>query len=287
MRYFKSCFLLSIFHFATAQPSGITKDILYAHTPQKDLKLDLYLPGVVQHPYLILWIHGGAWSGGSKEDPPLDLFTKGYALASIEYRLTTEAIFPAFMHDIKAAVRYLRAKASSYGYHADKIFIWGSSAGGHLAALAGVTNGIIELEGTLGDYLNVSSNLQGIIDFYGPSNLTTILAQSTPHGIQVRAPALAKMFGKPIDQIKDGLEKASPVYYVDAEDPPLFICHGDQDIQVPVNQSIELYGKYKALNLPVQLEYAYGAGHGGKQYSDPKLIEKMDAFLQGIILNKK
>lgn len=286
MRYFKSCLLLIIGHFATAQGSGFHKDILYAHAPQRELRLDLYLPNAVKQPYLILWVHGGAWSSGSKENPPLDLLNKGYALASIDYRLTTDAIFPAFVYDIKAAIRYLRANASAYGYHADKMFIWGSSAGGHLAALAGVTNRIRELEGNLGDYLKVSSDLQGIIDFYGPSNLTTILAQSTPHGIQVRAPALALMFGKPIDQIKDELEKASPVYYVSADDPPLFICHGDQDIQVPINQSIELYGKYKALKLPVQMEYVYGAGHGGKQYNDPKLIDMIDAFLKKIILNK-
>ena len=103
----------------------------------------------------------------------------------------------------------------------------------------------------------------------------------------MRSPALALMFGKPIEQIKEELQEASPVYYVTADDPPLFICHGDQDIQVPVNQSIELYGKYKELNLPVQIEFVYGAGHGGKQYSDPVLIDKVDRFLKSIINNGK
>ena len=94
------------------------------------------------------------------------------------------------------------------------------------------------------------------------------------------------MFGKPLDQCKSELENASPVMHVSPDDPPLFICHGDQDIQVPVNQSIELFGKYRALNLPVQLEWVYGAGHGGKKFGDSELIDSVISFLQKIIHEK-
>ncbi|MEP7322387.1 MAG: alpha/beta hydrolase [Saprospiraceae bacterium] len=287
MRYIFFYFLTILCYNGSSQSNATKKNILFGHTPERDLKLDIYLPDGSTNPYLILWIHGGAWHSGSKENPPLELLKKGYALASIDYRLTVEARFPAQVYDIKAAVRYLRANAATYGYHSDKIFIWGSSAGAHLAALAGVTNGYKELDGKIGDFLSTSSDLQGIIDFFGPTDLTTILSQSTPHGISVRSPALALMFGKPVEQIKEELQEASPVYHVTADDPPLFICHGDQDIQVPVNQSIELYGKYRELNLPVQIEFAYGAGHGGKQYNDPLLIDKVDRFLKNIINNGK
>ena len=262
-----------------AQPK-IVKDIKYATTPEKELLLDLYMPTNAIKPALMVWIHGGAWSGGSKENPPTEFIEHGFALASINYRLSGEAKFPAQIHDIKAAIRFLRANAKKYGFDADKIIIWGSSAGGHLAALAGVTNENAALEGTLGENLQTSSKVQAILDYYGPTNLITILKQSTPHGLNVRTPALELLFGKPVKDATAELNLASPVFHVDKNDPPLFICHGDQDIQVPVNQSIELYGKYKQAGLKVEMEFIYGAAHGGKEYTNPILIEQVLKFLK-------
>lgn len=270
----------------TVMAQNAVLDIKYATVENTDLLLDLYMPTNVANPYLVLWIHGGAWAGGSKSNPPMDLLKKGYALASVEYRNTTQAKYPAYLHDVKASVRYLRAHADKFKFHDDKIFIWGSSAGGHIVSLVGLTNDMKDMEGTVGDHLDISSSVQGIIDFYGPTNLSTIMKQSTPHGVSVRGPALEKMFNKKLDSLNDELVMASPINYVTANDPPLFICHGDQDNQVPINQSIELYGKYKSAGLKVQLEFAYGAGHGGKQYNDPGLIGKMDEFLKGIIGGK-
>lgn len=261
----------------------VTKDILFATTPEKELKLDLYLPDQANPPHLVIWVHGGAWHSGSKENPPMELVKRGYAMASISYRRTVEAKFPALIHDIKAAVRFLRAHANQYGYRSDKIILWGSSAGGHLVALAGLTNGNQLLEGKIGNDLKTSSDVQVVLDFFGPTDLTTIMAQSTPHGVNVRGPALTLMFGKPLDQAAEELKLASPVYQVDKTDPPLFICHGDQDNQVPINQSIQLYGKYRELGLNVQLEYVHGAGHGGKAFSEPGLIDKVDQFLKRVL----
>lgn len=271
---------LAIFTGQTLLAQSIIKDITYALTPEKELKLDLYLPDSTSNPYLVIWVHGGAWHSGSKENPPQDLVKLGYAMASISYRRTPEAKFPALIHDIKAAVRFLRSHANQYGYRGDKITLWGSSAGGHLVALAGLTNNHEGLEGKIGNDLATSSEIQVVVDFFGPTDLTTILSQSTPHGLNVRTPALALMFGKPLDQAAEELKLASPVYHVDAGDPPLFICHGDLDPQVPINQSIQLYGKYRELKLPAQLEYVYGAGHGGKQFSDPVLVGKVDQFIK-------
>ena len=276
---------LAIFIGQTLLAQSIIKDITYALTPEKELKLDLYLPDGTSNPYLVVWVHGGAWHSGSKENPPQDLVKLGYAMASISYRRTPEAKFPALIHDIKAAVRFLRSHANQYGYRGDKITLWGSSAGGHLVALAGLTNNHEGLEGKIGNDLATSSEIQAVVDFFGPTDLTTILSQSTPHGLNVRAPALTLMFGKPLDQAAEELKLASPVYHVDAGDPPLFICHGDLDPQVPINQSIQLYGKYRELKLPVQLEYVHGGGHGGKQFSDPSLIHKVDQFLKKHLSN--
>ena len=280
MKILKFLFLiLSIAVTTYAQPK-ILKDIKYATTPEKQLFLDLYMPTNATKPALMVWIHGGAWSGGSKENPPTEFTEHGFALASINYRLSGEAKFPAQIHDIKAAIRFLRANAQKYGFDADKIILWGSSAGGHLAVLAGVTNGNADLEGNLGENLQTSSKVQVILDYYGPTNLTTILKQSTPHGLNVRTPALELLFGKPVKDISAELSLASPVFHIDKNDPPLFICHGDQDIQVPINQSIELYGKYKQAGLKVEMEFIYGAAHGGKEYTNPVLIEQVLKFLK-------
>ncbi|MBK5269392.1 MAG: alpha/beta hydrolase, partial [Bacteroidia bacterium] len=232
-----------------------------------------------KNPYLIVWVHGGAWRSGSKESPPLGMLPFGYALATINYRLSEEAAYPAPIHDIKASIRFLRANAKKYGYRSDKMIIWGSSSGGHYAALVGTTNNDKELEGNIGGYLNESSSVQAILDFYGPTDFMTILNQSTPHGLSVRVPALKLLLGKPVEEAPELAKQASPVYQVDSTDPPLFIAHGDQDIQVPVNQSLELMAAYKKNNLQVQLEIIPGAGHGGEAYDKKELMETMNKFL--------
>ena len=179
-----------------AQAAREFKDVVYASVDGKDLGLDIYLPAGVTSPPLLVWVHGGAWSGGTKAQAPTVFVANGFALASLDFRQSTDARFPAQVHDIKAAIRFLRAKAATYGYRADRIAIGGSSSGGHLAALVGVTNGHAELEGTVGGYLKESSAVQAILDYYGASNLTTILSQSTPFGLNMRRPAIERLLGR-------------------------------------------------------------------------------------------
>ncbi len=261
------------------------KDIQFAEVEGRKLMLDLYIPASKLSPYLIVWVHGGAWHSGSRESPPLSFVQAGYALASVDYRLSVEARFPAQIHDIKAAIRYLRANAAKHGYRSDKIIIAGSSAGAHLAVLTGVTNNDRALEGNLGEYANTSSSIQAILDYYGPTNFTSILKQSTPHGVGVRGPAMALLLGKTVDNIPEMAQKASPVFQVDAHDPPLLIFHGDQDVQVPINQSHELVGVYTSNNLKVQLEVVYGAGHSESPYFDQKYQQIVDTFLSEALKN--
>lgn len=272
--------LLLFFFISISVTSQQYKDLVYAKVGDRNLLVDIYLPENTPNPPLIVWIHGGAWRSGSKENPPKGLLKNGYALASVDYRLSGEAPFPAMIHDIKAAIRYLRANAKKDGYNSNKIIIAGSSAGGHLAALIGTTNGNKELEGTLGDYLDTSSDVQAIIDLYGPTNFLTILGQSTPHGISVRAPALELLMGKPIEQAPEMAKLASPVFQVDGNDPPIFIAHGDQDNQVPINQAHELHAAYKKHEVMVQFEVVHGAGHGSPDYYQPEFTEKILAFLK-------
>jgi acetyl esterase/lipase len=256
------------------------KDIVYATTDGKNLDLDIYTSKSQKNQPLIVWIHGGAWQTGNKDNPPLGLMPYGYALASVNFRSSTEAKFPAQIHEIKAAIRFLRANAGKYGYNGDKIIIWGSSSGGHLAALVTTTNNNTELEGKLGNHLQTTSTVQGGIDYYGPTNFLTILTQSTPHGLNVRLPALALLLGNTVENAKSLATLASPVHQVSENDPALFIVHGEQDIQVPINQSIELWTAYKAKNLKTQIEFIPDAGHSSPAYMKKELLDKIDDFLK-------
>ncbi|MDC0598853.1 prolyl oligopeptidase family serine peptidase, partial [Gammaproteobacteria bacterium] len=192
---------------------------------------------------------------------------------------------PAQVHDIKAALRFLRAKADEYGYDAEKITLWGYSSGGHLAALIGTTNGNAMLEGELGDYPDVSSDVQAIVDYSGPSNFQTILHQSTPHGVSVRAPALEKLLGRPVEDpaVQDMVVLASPVMQVSAADPPLLIMHGVQDNQVPINQSIELQDAYQKQGLHVEVQWIVEAQHTSGEYFESPYIEQVAAFLRKVL----
>lgn len=264
-----------------AQAAGkVLRDVKFASVGEAPLLLDLYLPE--GKPIgLIVWVHGGAWRAGSKSQVDvLKLTEKQWAIASVDYRLSGVAKFPAQVHDIKAAVRYLRAHAGEHGYPPSRIVIAGSSAGGHLAALVGVSNKHKELEGTIGADTKVSSDVQAIVSLFGASNLTTILSQSTPHGLSVRVPALDLFIGGQPDKVPDVARLASPVFHVDANDPPLLMLHGDQDNQMPINQSLELQGAYEKLKLPVRFVAVHGAGHGGPAFTTDENLALIDAFLR-------
>lgn len=255
-------------------------DIEYAKVQDHRLLLDLYLPQGAENPPLVVWIHGGAWRAGSKAKMPLtNLLASGFAIASIDYRLSPVARFPAQIHDCKAAIRFLRGNAAKFGINAQRIAIAGSSAGGHLVALLGVSNGHQVLEGTVGDYQNESSDVQAVVDYYGPTNFLTILSQSTPHGLSVRVPALQLLLGSNPEECSDLARLASPVFHVDANDPPLLILHGDQDPQVPINQSHELHACYKKQQLPVRFEVVHGGAHGGKQFFDDRRNQIVRDFI--------
>ncbi len=265
----------------TAQPSfRKLADITFAEVGGRELLLDIYLPQTSRRPPLIVYVHGGAWRSGSKDSMPLTaLLDEGYAVASVEYRLSSEARFPAQAHDIKAAIRFLRAKQDQYPYDARKIAIAGSSAGGHLAALVGVTNGSRELEGTVGRHLDRSSDVQAIVSYFGAANLLTILQQSTPRGLGVRIPALQLLLGAQPEEDPELARLASPVFHVDKSDPALLLLHGDQDSRMPINQSHELHGKYKSFGLAVSFQVVHGAAHGGRKFYDEPCTRAVSAFL--------
>lgn len=260
---------------------GDEMDIPYGQADGKILALDLYHPegesGKRPAP-LVVWVHGGAWRSGSKSNVPIKrLVREGYAIASVEYRLSTAARFPAQAQDIKTAIRFLRAKADEFRIDPDRIAVAGDSAGGHLAALVGVTDGIEELDGS--GNAGTSAAVQAIVSYYGASNLRTILSQSTPHGLEVRIPALKLLLGALPEEAPELAALASPVVHVDAHDPPLLLLHGDQDNQMPINQAHELAAAYERLKLPVRFEVIDGAGHGDRKFYDETRMAVLKEFL--------
>ncbi len=251
---------------ASAWGQRIERDLVYGRTPQQELKLDLYLPAQEGAAPVVVWVHGGAWRTGSKARTPAErLVARGYAVASIEYRLSGVAKFPAQIEDCKAAVRWLRGNAAKYDLDPERIGAWGSSAGGHLAALLGVQND------------DPASRVQAVVDFYGPTELLKMDAQGSAFSHDAPDSPESQLIGGPIQQHAERTRLANPVSYVSRGDPPFLIVHGDRDYTVPVGQSRVFYDALRAAGVPAKLEIVPGAGHGF--HNGPYIDPLVDAFL--------
>ena len=215
----------------------------------------------------MVWVHGGGWKNGSKNRCPTTwLVEHGYAVASINYRLTDEAQWPAQIDDCRAAVRWLRRHAQQYGLDADRIGAWGGSAGGHLVALMGTLD-------APGDEA-VSSRVQAVCDWYGPADLLTMPPNVLGAGRTEEDIANsngAKLLGGTVRDRPELAKQASALYQVSAEDPPFLIMHGDKDPGVPLEQSQRLHDKLTAAGVSSTLHVVRGAGHGGKQFQTPEV----------------
>ena len=265
---------------ATSAPT-IRADIEYAKSGGGEpLRLDLYTPESGAAAPLLVWVHGGAWENGNKSAMPLaPLVERGYAVASLDFSPASKAPFPGQIHEIKAAIRFLRAEAKRYGYDASRIGIAGASSGAHLAAVVGTSNGHGELEGALGAHGGESSEVQAILSYFAATNLTTILAQSTPFGLGIREPALKRLLGAAPKDNEALAKLASPVFQVDRSDPPLLLLHGDQDPQMPINQSHELEGAYEQHGVAADFIVVHGAAHGGDAFYSPANVDRVVTFL--------
>jgi len=276
-------------------PQPPTDDVVFATVSTFNGSIDLMMDihpatsGTGPRP-LLVWIHGGGWQGGSHNQTPsfaLDLRAQGIHVASIGYRLSGEAIFPAQIHDCKGAIRWLRAHAVEYEIDVARIGVWGSSAGGHLAALVATSGGVADLEGTSGGNTAFSSSVIACGDFYGPTDILNMQLDC-----QAQAPGCSfdhddptspesKLFGltaadqgigwlrthaanpaPPFPELLALVQSANPLTHVDAADPPFFIAHGDQDTTVPLGQSTKLRDALNAVGVANTYTVAAGFGHG-------------------------
>jgi acetyl esterase/lipase len=241
-------------------------------------KLDLYVPEAGTNFPLIIWVHGGAFRAGAKENGvPLQYLRDGYAVASINYRLSQDAIFPAQIQDCKAAVRFLRANARKFGIDGERFAAWGSSAGGHLVAMLGTAGGVKEFE--VGEHLDTSSRVQAVVDYFGPTDFLQMeehrLAGGMSHNGADSPESL--LVGGPIQQSKERVARANPITYVTTNAPPFLICHGDKDPLVPHHQSVLLEAALKAAKVPVTFYTVKGGGHG--RFEDPQVETLTREFL--------
>ncbi len=261
-------------------PEGavVLRDQAYVTDGHERQKLDLYLPKADVKLPLIIWVHGGAWLSGSKDRVvPLGYLAEGYAVASINYRLSQHAIFPAQIEDCKAAVRWLRAHAQEYNLEPDRFGVWGESAGGHLVSLLGTTGDVNEFD--VGENLAFSSRVQAVVDCFGPTDFLQMDAHRLANGM-VHDPAdspESELVGGAIQENKDKVAWANPVTYVTAGDAPFLIIHGDVDPIVPHHQSELLEAVLKKASVPVSFYTVKGGGHGG--FRDPRVSQLTREFL--------
>lgn len=262
---------------AVQQPK-VYRDLVYVDNGGASQSLDLYLPQREGKVPVVVWVHGGGWRQGSKQGgPALALVREGFAVASINYRLSDVALFPAQIEDCKAAVRWIRANAGKYSLDKAKIGAWGGSAGGHLVALLGTSGGVKELEGAQLGNKGEDSRVQAVCDFYGPTDF----AQMLP-GNQAKNPkhAIALLLGGPLSEKQDLARKANPITYISREDPPFLICHGDKDALVPYSQSELLHKALQAGGVSSELVIVPGGSHGNL---GPGTNQKAIAFFKKIL----
>lgn len=253
----------------------VVRDVEYARVGDQPLLLDLYLPKPEGEPFpVVIWVHGGAWQAGSKDlCRAAFLSGEGYAVVSINYRLTDVAPFPAQIHDCKAAVRWVRAHAKEYGFDPARIGVWGSSAGGHLVALLGTSAGIRELEGDIGGNLDQSSRVQAVCDFCGPSTFRAEDYEHEPDKPRGAGPQVVqKLLGGPLNKNPEKARLASPIEHVSKDDPPFLIVHGEKDNVVPVKHSRLLADALRKAGADVTLKVVPDAGHGVGGLANRKMV---------------
>ncbi len=269
-------------------PAGIKleKDIPYIPDGDVAQKLDIYLP---EQPSdkplpLIVHIHGGGWRGGNKFPCPVaGMVLKGYAVASVEYRFSQKAIFPAQIQDCQAAIRWLRAHAKQYNFDPDRVGVVGGSAGGHLSALVG-TSGGKKAFAPIGGNEDQTDRVQAVCDIFGPADFSAVVQQAADDKnvkniFQFNTPTdpYSSLIGTKLDD-KPKADAVSPVHYVSKDNPPFLILHGTHDALVPLAQSEEFATALKAKGVAVWLQRLPGSGHGGPAFGKPSIQKLTQDF---------
>ncbi|MBL9117935.1 MAG: alpha/beta hydrolase [Verrucomicrobiaceae bacterium] len=260
---------------------NVERDVAYAGTDNPRQKLDLYLPKEKSGKLpVIVFIHGGGWKAGDKSSAApklLSLVNTGkFAGVSVAYRLTNEAQWPAQIHDCKAAIRWVRGNAEKYGFDAEKIAAWGTSAGGHLVSFLGTSGDVKELEGDLGDHDSQSSAVNCVVNFFGPENFLTMVSQESTVDRTTSDYPEALLLGGRVQDKADTAKQASPITHISKGDAAFLTAHGTMDPLIPFAQAVELHDKLKAAGVSSVLVTMKEGGHG---FASPELDAMIHKFL--------
>jgi acetyl esterase/lipase len=274
--------------FASVAPTY--KDLAYASVSPAQM-LDLYIPTTGSGPFpVVIMVHGGGFMFGDKADggglTGVDqLLEAGYAVASINYRLSGEATYPAQINDSKAVVRFLRANAAEYNLNPDKFGAWGASAGGNLVSLLGTTCGVAELEGAELGNADQSSCVQAVVDWFGPIDFLKMQEQfagtSCSSNTNDASSPESKLVGAAIQTVPDKVALTNPMNYISADDAPFFIENGTADCNIPPVQNKNLADALSAVIGTDNVSYVSleGAGHGGSQFETEENLQQVISFL--------
>ena len=271
------------------------KDLNYAGDGKSYHTLDIYSPTSSNNKSpLILTIYGSAWkSNRSKASKYIKkslikpLIDAGFAVASINHRSSTDALFPAQIHDVKAAIRFLRGNASEYKIDPSFVGVTGSSSGGHLAAMAGTTSHNKMMEGNIGSFLNYDSHVNAVVDWFGPTDflLMDICGSKMVHDA-VNSPE-SKLIGGAIQENKEKASAANPINYISSKTPPFLIIHGMVDLTVPYCQSKVLKMALERANIESELISVRDGGHGKNVFIDKYKVEMVNFFLKNLKLKNE
>lgn len=265
--------------FHRALPAGVKvlRDVEYVPGGGKARSLDLYLPESAWPLPVVVWIHGGAWREGSKDHcPGIPLSGHGFAVVSLNYRLSQEAPFPAQLDDCRAALRFLRANAKQYNLDAGHIGVWGGSAGGHLVALLGTTGGRTPSADGLSD------KVQCVVDWYGPTDLTP-----DGPGKGQNIPVITQLLGGPLQEKLELATQASPLKQVTKDTAPFLIVQGDADHTVNPEHSRRLFAALQKAGVEASLQILPGAGHGGPQFTSAENLKLIEDFFRKHLVSAK
>jgi acetyl esterase/lipase len=276
-------------------PANFDTHAEVAYAPHARGLLDLMIPRGATAPVpLVVWIHGGGWQSGDKSNraQATQLLCRGYAVAAVNYRLSDTDTFPAQIHDVKAAIRFLRANAAAYGLDGTRFAAFGSSAGGHLAALAGTSTGIALLEDLSLGNGGASSRVQATVDWYGPTLVSEMDAQLLAQGCSAgRAhhgdtdSAESRMLGCTVGDpaCAEAVRVADPANYADVSDAPMLLMHGTADCTVPLGQSTWLSERMVAAGACAVQKDVRDAGHGGPSWTSPEAQLAVADFLDLVL----
>ena len=265
-------------------------DLLYASFSPSQ-KLDIYLPDEGDGPFpFILYLHGGAFAIGDKRDiyvlNILKCIERGYALVSANYRLSGEAVFPAGIQDVKAAIRWVRANSKKYQLDGNQIAIWGCSSGANFAAMICLTNHVAELDDLSLGNPEYPCNVQAAVDWFGPTDFLKMDEQLEENGFNTADHGEAdspesRYLGAKISEVPLKVELANPMTYVHERMPPILIQHGRLDDLVPVQQSIIFVEKLEKYVSPDRFEFDIieGAGHADPLFETEENMERVFSFL--------